>query len=251
MNRIVSIDNLSGKAYTLASPGPESHLLFRNPREIANECRNGTCDAALLPTASLRELEDLYEPIGAYGIACCGEVGSVRLFSTRPIRSLVLDGHPIHVAPESITSQRLIQTLWRIEYDRDPQFVDSADEADAQLLIGDRAIKAGLNPDSWTEVVDLGQWWYEKMHAPFVFARWVVRRGIAGKDKDVIRDWLERNAARSESEEGLRELVLSGLSRTTSEAFARKYYRRVHARLNAEDIRGLRAFQAYQESQAA
>ena len=56
--------------------------------------------------------------------------------------------------------------------ERDAEDVD----ADAVLLIGDRAMRACL--PGFAHAFDLGQEWYDWTGLPFVYAVWAVRRGV-------------------------------------------------------------------------
>ena len=66
--------------------------------------------------------------------------------------------------------------------DRDAEDVD----ADAVLLIGDRAMRACL--PGFAHAYDLGQEWYDWTGLPFVYAVWAVRPGVdlAGVDAALI-----------------------------------------------------------------
>src|SRR5205807_5572720 len=82
----------------------------------------------------------------------------------------------------SRTSAALTQILLRKRYDVAagvvPLAMDAAAEdadADAVLLIGDRAMRACL--PGFAHAFDLGQEWYDWTGLPFVYAVWAVREG--------------------------------------------------------------------------
>jgi chorismate dehydratase len=104
---------------------------------------------------------------------------SVTLFSKVPwsgIRRVALD-------EGSRTSAALVQILLRQRHGVHPEVVPlpldrTAEEADADavLLIGDRAMRACL--PGFAHAFDLGQEWHDWTGLPFVYAVWAVREGV-------------------------------------------------------------------------
>src|SRR5207237_4149335 len=81
------------------------------------------------------------------------------------------------------TSACLAQVLLRQRYGVHPEVVPlpldrEAEEADADavLLIGDRAMRACL--PGYAHAYDLGQEWHDWTGLPFVYAVWAVRAGV-------------------------------------------------------------------------
>src|SRR6185436_18758725 len=101
------------------------------------------------------------------------------LFSRRPwgeIRRVALDAG-------SRTSAALTQILLRKRHGVAPEITPLAMEqnaedvdADAVLLIGDRAMRACL--PGFAHAYDLGQEWFDWTGLPFVYAVWAVREGV-------------------------------------------------------------------------
>src|SRR5206468_2174572 len=92
------------------------------------------------------------------------------------IRRLALD-------EGSRTSAALTQILLRKRYGLKPaihplSLHEAAEDtdADAVLLIGDRAMRACL--PGFRYAYDLGQEWFEWTGMPFIFAFWAVREGV-------------------------------------------------------------------------
>jgi chorismate dehydratase len=110
------------------------------------------------------------------GIARCGAVGSVLLFSCRPVEDL--DGARVALTRESRTSRALLRILLADAFGRRVRYVEAGEPADARLAIGDEAI-ALRAAGRWPFVVDLGAAWHRFTGLPFVYARWVVRRDLA------------------------------------------------------------------------
>lgn len=239
MLRIACVNNLSARAY-LETPAPAGAVVSpMTPRDIARAVREGGCDAALLPVAALAHAHG-YDDSLPFGIACTGEVMSVGLFSRLPLESLLANGAEVHVTKESVTSARLLEHLMQKRHGRHlPLCVEDGD-APAQLLIGDAAMMAQAS-GAWPCVYDLGAWWLESTGLPFVFARWVVRRGLERHAVARVSRWLEEAAALGASEAGLSRLcdASAGLA---PRPMLDSYYRRLRLALTSEDLRAIVQF---------
>src|SRR5262249_15669417 len=120
-----------------------------------------------------------YTVVPDISIASRGPVLSVTLFSRVPwqaIRRVALD-------EGSRTSAALTQVLLHRRYGVHPEVVPlpldcAAEEADADavVLIGDRAMRACL--PGFAHAFDLGQEWHDWIGLPFVYAVWAVREGV-------------------------------------------------------------------------
>jgi chorismate dehydratase len=176
---------------------PEAELSLEVPSRLADQLAAGELDVALIPVIE-------YFRAGAYSIvpniaiASRGPVLSVTLFSRTPwkdIRRVALD-------EGSRTSAALTQVLLRQRYGGQPELLplpmDSKAEdvdADAVLLIGDRAMRACL--PGFAHAFDLGQEWFDWTGLPFVYAFWAVRPGadlggVAAALREAKRRGLER-----------------------------------------------------------
>src|ERR1035438_3457260 len=138
----------------------------------------GELDVALIPMIEYFRA-GTYSLVPNIAIASDGPVLSVTLFSRVPwgaIRRVALD-------EGSRTSAALAQVLLRKKYGVQPEVcplpLDRAAEdadADAVLLIGDRAMHACL--PGFRFAFDLGQEWHDWTGLPFVYAAWAVRDGV-------------------------------------------------------------------------
>ncbi len=155
---------------------PSANLVLDYPSRLADSLSAGCLDVALIPSVEYFRRPG-YEVVSDACVAARGEVLSVKLYCrVHPgnIRRLALD-------EGSRTSAALTKVILADRYGVIPQTeplkmesttLDSS--ADAVLLIGDRAMH---NPDeSFVEVMDLGQVWYDWTGLPFVFAMWVARQ---------------------------------------------------------------------------
>ena len=156
---------------------PDADLVLDLPSRLADRMRTGELDVALIPVIEYFRAGD-YSIVPGISIATRGPVLSVTLFSRVPwgqIKRVALD-------IGSRTSAALTQILLRKRHGVTPELVPlpldrSAEEsdADAVLLIGDRAMQACLPGFSFA--FDLGQEWYDWTGLPFVYAVWAVRDG--------------------------------------------------------------------------
>lgn len=177
--RIGAVNYLNSKPLIDDLPllAPEAALVLDVPSRLADRLSRGQLDVALIPVIEYFRAGS-YSIVPNIAIASRGPVLSVTLFSRVPwqqIRRVALD-------EGSRTSAALVQILLRKRYGNCPQFESlpmdrSADatEADAVLLIGDRAMRAFL--PGFTHAHDLGQEWFDWTGLPFVYAVWAVRQG--------------------------------------------------------------------------
>jgi chorismate dehydratase len=156
---------------------PEVDLVLDVPSRLADLLAAGDLDVALIPVIEYFRA-GTYTLVPDISIATRGPVLSVTLFSRVPwtdICKVALDAG-------SRTSAALTQVLLRKRYGVAPAVVplplDRAAEdadADAVLLIGDRAMRACL--PGFAHAFDLGQEWFDWTGLPFVYAVWAVREG--------------------------------------------------------------------------
>jgi chorismate dehydratase len=159
----------------LAAP---AELILDYPSRLADQMARGELDVALIPVIEYFRA-GTYRLVPNIAIASQGPVLSVTLFSRSPwneIRRVALD-------EGSRTSAALAQILMGKKYGVQPEVVplplDRAAEdadADAVLLIGDRAMHACL--PGFRFAFDLGQEWHDWTGLPFVYAAWAVRDGV-------------------------------------------------------------------------
>jgi chorismate dehydratase len=167
---------------------PDAELILDVPSRLGELLAAGELDVALIPAIEYFRA-GCYSIVPGVAIATRGPVLSVTLFSRTPweqIRRVALDAG-------SRTSAALTQILLRKRYGVHPEItplpLDRGAEdvdADAVLLIGDRAMRACL--PGFAHAYDLGQEWYDWTGLPFVYAVWAVRAGVdlAGVDAALI-----------------------------------------------------------------
>jgi chorismate dehydratase len=205
--------------YELERLAPQADLKLEVPSRLADDLAAGSLDAALIPAIEYFR-GDGYRVVPGIAIACDGPVLSVTLFSRLPwpdIRRVAVD-------EGSRTSAALTEIILRQRYGVVPEIIglplegdaDSVD-ADAVLLIGDRAMRACL--PGFVHAFDLGQEWQDWTGLPFVFAFWAVR---GGADLGPVADALHAAKQRGRihlGEIAYREASLLGLDA----GFCRRY----------------------------
>ena len=161
--RIGAVNYLNTKPliHDLEELAPEAELILDVPSRLADRLQVGELDVALIPVIEYFRA-GTYSVIPDISIASNGPVLSVTLFSRTPwtgIRRLALD-------EGSRTSSALAQILLRRRYGVQPELVplsmnhQAEDvDADAVLLIGDRAMRACL--PGFLHAFDLGQEWHD------------------------------------------------------------------------------------------
>jgi chorismate dehydratase len=179
-----------------------------------------------------------------------GPVQSVILVSTRPLPDL--DGRPVALGSTSRTGALLARMLLADRYGVRPTYYTSPPdlgqmlrEADAAVLIGDVALRAGFEAaNSGLLVTDLGQAWREWSGLPMVFAAWAVRRDFAAAHPGLAKDVHE--AFLRSRELCLAELDEAAAAAARWEPFDAQtlaaYFRVLDFSLGERQVAGLREF---------
>ncbi|MBI1918191.1 MAG: menaquinone biosynthesis protein [Planctomycetes bacterium] len=240
--RIGAVNYLNTKPliHDLDLLAPDAELLLELPSRLADLLSRGQLDVGLIPVIEYFRA-GTYSVVPGLCIASRGPVLSVTLFSRLPwtgIRRVALD-------VGSRTSAALTQILLRKRYgveaevvplplDRDAETVD----ADAVLLIGDRAMRACL--PGFEFAFDLGQEWHDWTGLPFVYAFWAVRPGAdLGPVEEALQE-ARRRGGRRVGAIAQEESPRLGLDA----GFCRRYLQTViHFDLGARELAGLRHFQ--------
>lgn len=177
--RVGAVQYLNTRPLVHGLAGPAIDLGFDLPSRLADRLSGGLLDVALIPVVEV--FRGRHRVISDACIGCHGPVMSVKLlFRTAPQRVATLA-----VDEGSRTSAALARILLAERHGVVPAVeplpigAGPADtSADAVLLIGDRAIGAGLATGSFQVVWDLGDEWCRWTGLPFVFAVWAARTGV-------------------------------------------------------------------------
>jgi chorismate dehydratase len=239
--RIGAVTYLNTKPliHDLEELAPEAELVLEVPSKLSDLLDQGRLDVALIPVIEYFR-SGRYSLVPDIAIASDGPVLSVTLFSRVPwtqLRRVALD-------EGSRTSAALTQILLRKRYGIAPEVAPlplaaPAEEADADavLLIGDRAMRACL--PGFAHAFDLGQEWHDWTGLPFVYAVWAVRPGAdLGPVEAALHEAKRRGCARI-GPIAHREAPLLGLDA----GFCRRYLANIiRFDLGPHELAGLRHF---------
>jgi chorismate dehydratase len=156
----------------------EADLCLDHPGSLADALAAGRLDVGLIPVIEYFRART-YTAIPEIAIASDGPVLSVTLFSRVPwprIRRVALDEGSRTSAALALI---LLQKRYGVRPEIAPLLHDQTAEdvdADAVLLIGDRAMRACL--PGFAHAYDLGEEWHAWTGLPFVYAVWAVRDGV-------------------------------------------------------------------------
>ncbi len=141
------------------------------PADCADKLIENQVDIGLIPVAMIPRVPQA-QIVGSYVIGSVGAVNSVFIFSEVP----VTDIRTLRLDPQSRTSNMLARILLHRHFGVYPQWVsNSSEEADAQVLIGDRTFG---RQQAYPYAYDLGEVWYQFTGLPFVYAAWVANKSI-------------------------------------------------------------------------
>ena len=230
------------------SPGEGGYeLVHASPSALADRLRYGELDAALIPAV------EYFRGVGAgvvpgLCISSRGPVESIRLLANKPLEQL----DRVLVDQSSRTSVAMLRLLLDRVYRVSPDFYSfrpdpahpfrgpDGEEAPASLIIGDAAMELG-DVDAMVDM-DLGAWWQNTFHRPFVYALWVTRAAPGEEDHARLSDLLRSSAAR-----GSRELSLiceeASRDKGWPEARVHRYLTdNIRFKLDDDALRGLGLF---------
>lgn len=171
--------------------GFDVELMPLVPRQLSGAAVESVVDAGPVPLVTCWDIADRFEQLGDFCIATVREAYSILLFSKRPLDELT--GASVGVTNETSTSVRLMKVLLAHVFKVRPAEYVRLDwpRNDAFLLIGDEALLHRRGVDGYPHTADLGKVWNEWTGLPFVFAQWVVRRGLDADAKTALSSALE------------------------------------------------------------
>lgn len=167
----------------------ECRIVDGTPAELNGLLRSGDLDLSVISAIEYARYADRYLILPDLAIGSDGPAESVLLLSR--VKPSDLDGRPVHLTTDSLTSVYLVKLLLARAFGVSPLFVPAKAETTDSLpkdvagvlLIGDPALRArGQLPFT----LDLGQGWKALTGLPFVFAVWAVRRDVYRDHRDAI-----------------------------------------------------------------
>jgi len=175
------------------------------PSFLNTAIREGGVDAAFCSCIEYARFPEKYYVIPNISISCLNKVKSVMLFSKKPVRKLV--DTEIFLTGESGTSIVLFEILMREMFGIAPTFTRDNQDADASVLIGDKALFSNYNGD-WEYVYDLCTLWNEFTGLPFVFALWIVRKDAVERGYKEVSEFVRNlESIKKDSKKNLAALL--------------------------------------------
>jgi len=230
------------------------HFVPCVPSESVRALKTGEVLAAAVPVGGLKALEGLVENLGPFGIAARERSMSVLLFSDRPFSEMRTPA-TVWLTGDSESSVRLLFLLlgYRHGFDHLPRATRNPEQANAELVIGDAALKRVLvdcrpaagplfhcGPDH-TFVTDLAAEWFALKGRPFVFARWVIRQDAPAGVKKAMTAWLDIFGGREG--ELVRDCIPAAATRLkVSSRVIDAYFKVIRRRLTDDDMAGQALF---------
>lgn len=252
--------NLSVGRITYANCAPFFHYLddagFSGeivdgvPAQLNRMLAEGTIDIS--PSSSFEYARNWreYLLLPGHSISSIGPVGSVLLFS--PLELSALDGVEIAITGESATSVNLLKILLMelagckdvVLRKSSATGEDVISRGGSALLIGDRAMRASLDPPAGMCIHDLGALWYLLTGLPFVFALWIVRRQAAVEKSTALDRFVgQLSSSRHRAFEDLSRLARIAPEKSWyGEQKLQSYWRQMSYDLDPWHLQGLEVF---------
>ena len=220
------------------------------PSVLNKMLRDGELDVS--PASSIEYLrnKDIYDIIEGHSISSKGAIGSIFLFSKKPIQEL--EGKTISITSQTDTSVALLNIILQKFFDIKCELIahqnPNESGSDAFLLIGDDAMRHNAElksePNCQQYVFDLGDIWYEKTGLPFVFALWIVRKDIPEEKRTLLERFInDLNEAKASAFRSFPEIASSSpLKYFMTEHEILSYWQKIDYDLTDEHKKGFDLF---------
>ena len=221
------------------------------PSDLNRQLREGRIDVS--PSSSIEYLRhpDKYELIENHSISSTGPVGSILLFSKKPIETL--GGLAVLTSSQSETSVALVQIVLNKFYELDCSFQssslqlkDALGSSAAYLLIGDEALREAIKwPGLY--IYDIGELWYKHTGLPFTFALWIANKDSCAGKSELYRKFIDDlNRAKTSALNSMETVAAScPLKNMLSEEGLISYWKKISYDFSDEHRKGLALFSAY------
>lgn len=162
------------------------------PAELNEAMARGAIDVGPISSYSYAEHVNDYFVLPGLSVSAKGRVGSIFLFSKKPIEQL--DGARIALTNTSATSVNLLKILlqtfhgFTVSYESQPPVLEQMmQKFDAALLIGDEALLANRQNKQY-HVYDLGEQWHRFTGYSMTFAVWAVRKQVIDQHSVLLKE---------------------------------------------------------------
>ena len=227
------------------------------PSRLNRMLREGEVDIS--PSSSIEYLRNpgRYEIISNHSISSRGPVGSILLFSHKPVEDL--EGSVVFASSQSETSVALLKIILRRFYglsatvEAVPNPIQVGAGRAAFLLIGDDALRQQASSHApykanYPFIYDLGEIWYRQTGLPFVFALWIVRNNIPDKKGLLDKFTADLDRAKESALKKLPEIARYAPIRSfMTEEEILSYWKKLDYELSAEHKKGLALFDQYRK----
>ena len=157
--------------------------------EVPKALRDGDINAGPVSLTDSFDLEDICVPVAGFCLAASNRAGSNLLYSKKPLEEL--SGATIAAATPDSTTHKLFQVLLAQKHQGSAEsFVTMPDEHDAFVISGDDALRRRRGARGYGHRYDLGEEWHAMTGLPFVFARWMARKGLTEDEMMLVEDTL-------------------------------------------------------------
>ena len=176
--------------------GPDFHYVPDHPSSLNRALADGELDIS--PSSSFEYLlhAEKYFLLPGASISAHKEVQSVLFLSPAPLHELPawLAGNPgpVCLTGASATSTALLKVLWTQKWKLpEPNWMTvepghGLSTGRPFLEIGNLALRHFVEPPAGYHVVDLATEWSTWTGLPFVFAVWIVRRGLSAPTRELL-----------------------------------------------------------------
>ena len=157
--------------------------------DVPKAMRDGDINAGPVSLTDSFDLEDICVPVAGFCLAASNRAGSNLLYSKKPLEEL--SGATIAAATPDSTTHKLFQVLLAQKHQGSADsFVTMPDEHDAFVISGDDALRRRRGARGYGHRYDLGEEWHAMTGLPFVFARWMARKGLTEDEMLLVEDTL-------------------------------------------------------------
>jgi len=233
-------------------PGVSGYEFVKGaPSDLNKKIREGRIDVS--PSSSIEYLrhQDKYELVENHSISSMGPVGSILLFSAKPVEEL--GGLTVLTSSQSETSVALIRIVLNKFYGLDCSFKSSSKKlkdtigpSAAYLLIGDEALTEAVKwPGLY--IYDIGELWYKHTGLPFTFALWIANKDCRTEKSELYGKFIEDLGRAKTSALKRMDTVAAScpLKNILSEQALISYWKKMSYDFRDEHRKGLALFNAY------
>lgn len=210
-------------------------LALDKPNRATERFRRGEFVLGLLPVAAQLAVPEAL-PFGRFGIVSDGFVGSVGIFSERPLDKL----SAVYLDHDSRSSVLLARILLHYHWGLTPKLVEATPgyrdrirRDTGGVIIGDPAIEAR---ERFPFYYDLGKAWQDMTNLPFVFAAWL---SVVPLPKAFVAQFDE---AQAEGVAQRFELAIAHQFRTPGYNLVDYFLNQIHYRLDDAAMEGRKLY---------